>query len=231
MNDSMRFYKSFYEAVKDLSPEIRVEIYDAIFEYGLNGKTIELSPIANAIFHLIKLQIDANNIKRANGKQGGRPKKETKQKAKKTKDKPKDNLNKTELKPSNNQNKPDHNQDVIKEKPNESTTLQKESINYQEIIDMYNNTCVSLPKVTILSDERKKTIKARLKQYSINDFQTLFYKAEDSDFLKGKAGGNWSANFDWLLNAKNIVKVLDGNYDNKINQRSRENILNKWMNA
>lgn len=93
----------------------------------------------------------------------------------------------------------------------------KENINYQQIADMYNDTCASFPKLTSISDSRKKAIRARLKTYSIADFATLFQKAENSDFLKGKNNRDWSATFDWLIKDSNMAKVLDGNYDNKNN--------------
>ena len=88
-------------------------------------------------------------------------------------------------------------------------------INYQQIADMYNDTCVSFPRLTKLSDSRKKAIKARLNTYSINDFKRLFEKAEASSFLKGKSDRNWMASFDWLIKDANMAKVLDGNYDDK----------------
>lgn len=91
----------------------------------------------------------------------------------------------------------------------------REDVDYQLIADMYNDTCVSFPRLTTLSDARKKAIKARLKTYSVEDFQRLFDKAEDSNFLKGGNDRNWSATFDWLIKDTNMAKVLDGNYDNK----------------
>jgi hypothetical protein len=91
----------------------------------------------------------------------------------------------------------------------------REEIDYQLIADMYNDTCVSFPRLTTLSDARKKAIKARLKVYSVEDFQRLFDKAEGSTFLKGGNDRNWSATFDWLIKDTNMAKVLDGNYDNK----------------
>lgn len=88
-------------------------------------------------------------------------------------------------------------------------------IDYQQIADMYNDTCVSFPKIKALSDARKKAIKARLQNYTYEDFKTLFAKAEASDFLKGKNNRDWQATFDWLIKDANMAKVLDGNYDNK----------------
>lgn len=90
--------------------------------------------------------------------------------------------------------------------------LGKVSINYQLIADMYNDTCVSFPKVTKLSDQRKKAIKARLKNYTLEDFRKVFEMAEASSFLKGQNKRNWSATFDWLISDGNMAKVLDGNY-------------------
>lgn len=91
----------------------------------------------------------------------------------------------------------------------------KDSVDYQLIADMYNNTCVSFPRLTKLSENRKKAIKARLKIYSVEDFQKLFEMAEGSSFLKGQNNRNWSATFDWLIKDTNMAKVLDGNYTDK----------------
>ena len=95
-------------------------------------------------------------------------------------------------------------------------------IDYQVIADCYNETCVSLQKVKILSDPRKKAIKARLNTYSFEDIKTAFQKAEASDFLKGKNDRNWQANFDWIMKDGNLAKILEGNYDNKGREPRRE---------
>ena len=91
----------------------------------------------------------------------------------------------------------------------------RDNIDYQQIADMYNNTCVSFPRLTKLSENRKKAIKARLKIYSVEDFQKLFEMAEGSSFLKGQNNRNWSATFDWLIKDTNMAKVLDGNYTDR----------------
>lgn len=96
----------------------------------------------------------------------------------------------------------------------------KKEIDYQLIADMYNDTCVSFPRLTKLSDKRKKAIKARFNQgYSMQDFKRLFEMAEGSSFLKGGNNRSWSASFDWLIADANIAKVLDGNYQDKQNKR------------
>ena len=85
----------------------------------------------------------------------------------------------------------------------------------QAIVDLFNELCPSLSKVTVLSTCREKAITARLKEFTIEQFTTVFKKAEASKFLTGRNGKAWRANFDWLINASNFVKVLDGNYDDR----------------
>lgn len=90
----------------------------------------------------------------------------------------------------------------------------KDNTDYSSVVDLYNQLCPSYPRLKSLSEARKKAIKARLKQYTLEDFETLFTKAEASKFLKGGNDRNWSATFDWLIKDSNMAKVLDGNYDN-----------------
>jgi hypothetical protein len=86
---------------------------------------------------------------------------------------------------------------------------------YIYIKDIYNEICVSFPRLTVLSARRKQAIRARLNTYTVEQIKEVFERAEASDFLKGKNNRNWQANFDWLINDTNMAKVLDGNYENK----------------
>lgn len=85
--DSILFYRSFYDSLKELPRKQRLEAYEVIFEYGLNGIEPSCNGVVSALFALIRPQIDANNKKYINGqkgaehgKKGGRPKKETRKK-------------------------------------------------------------------------------------------------------------------------------------------------------
>lgn len=86
---------------------------------------------------------------------------------------------------------------------------------YSEIVNLFHEICVSYPRIVKVSENRKKAIKARSNNYSIDEFKKLFIMAEESNFLKGQNERNWSANFDWLLKDSNMAKVLEGNYKNK----------------
>ncbi len=80
MKDSFVFYASFYEAISNLPGDTQLEVYNAICKYALLGEPPELSPIAKAMFTVMRPVMDAASARYeasvANGKKGGRPKKE-----------------------------------------------------------------------------------------------------------------------------------------------------------
>ena len=98
MRDSFVFYRSFFEAIKQLDADDRLEIYDAICDYALNQNETKMKPVGSAIFALIKPLIDANNKRYSNGKKGGRP----------TKKKPTKNQTETKTEPNVNVNDNDN---------------------------------------------------------------------------------------------------------------------------
>ena len=54
---------------------------------------------------------------------------------------------------------------------------EKEKIQYYVVVDDYNRICANLPKVTALSDARKKAIKARINKYGCDGVMKAFRKA------------------------------------------------------
>ena len=74
--ESFIFYRSFYEAIKCMPPDVQAEIYPALCEYALFGRLPKnLSDVAKGMFTLIKPNIDVNTARFENGKKGGRKKK------------------------------------------------------------------------------------------------------------------------------------------------------------
>ena len=70
--DGFLFYRSYYEAIKNLPESDRLSAYEAIFEYALNGTELELVGTPAAIFILVKPTLDTSRRKAANGKAGGK---------------------------------------------------------------------------------------------------------------------------------------------------------------
>lgn len=90
----------------------------------------------------------------------------------------------------------------------------KQRINYEDIMSLFNSICVSLPKIRNLTDLRKQKIRKASKELN-GDFESFFKRIENSDFLTGK-NGNWNGcNFDWVFKPQNLIKIIEGNYDNK----------------
>ena len=121
---------------------------------------------------------------------------------------------------TNNNERKRIDKDIDKDKDKEIDKDKRTS--YQQIADMYNEICISFPRLRVLSERREKAIRARLKKYSLDDFREMFQKAEASGFLKGENDRNWMATFDWLIMDSNMAKVLDGNYDDRGRSNGRD---------
>ena len=95
---------------------------------------------------------------------------------------------------------------------------------FATIRELFNSVCGSYPRLVKMSEKRKKAVRARLRTgYTLEDFKTLFEKAEASDFLKGKNDRNWNADFDWLIYDSNMAKTLEGKYDTKTLGKEQKN--------
>ncbi len=105
--------------------------------------------------------------------------------------------------------------------PEAAATPQQEEIeriSYAKVQKLYNDLCLKMAKCTVMSEARKKAIKARFGSgYKLEDFERLFTLAAQSSFLNGGNKRNFMANFDWLIRDANMAKVLDGNYADRPN--------------
>lgn len=86
--------------------------------------------------------------------------------------------------------------------------------NYQSVVDLFNSICISLPKIQKLTESRKKQIKNADKQLN-GDFENFFKQIEQSDFLTGRSGSWTGCCFDWILKPTNLIKIVEGNYNNR----------------
>ncbi len=91
---------------------------------------------------------------------------------------------------------------------------------YQQIADAYNEVFPHLPQVVKVSQKRKSHISASINEFkkdfgfdNPDNWKSLFYHAAKSDYLMGKVNG-WSMNFDFVINKTNLLKIIEGNYDN-----------------
>lgn len=236
---TFQFFRSFYDAAKNIPDKaMQADFLMAICEYALNGKEPEGSGIINALFALVKPNLDISRKRAQAGRKGGEAN-NSKHEAENNHEEAPENQNKAnESKLEANGSKmQNHASDGegdkgrgIKEGEEEYIITSptspdgevsphhadnREKIPYAAIRDAYNEICQSFPKCNALSDKRKAAIRARIHSggYTFADFQRLFRKAEASAFLRGENKKNWRATFDWMLEDANMAKVLDGNYD------------------
>ena len=243
---SFVLYFDYRKHLEFLTDEECGKLFKALLDYGETKKPPELEGAARMAFSFIACQMDRDAEKYAetcrkrseSGKKGGRPKKaEAEEKANKANG---FSEKQTEAKKADNENDHDndHDNDTDTEEDNKLSSgtpyiPQGETPNgvpaaeatpYKAIVDLYHEICKSYPRLKKVSDNRKKAIAARWKEYDhdLDTFRSLFMFAEESSFLKGKNKRNWAADFNWLMNSENMAKVLEGNYADKTGSGRRE---------
>lgn len=92
--------------------------------------------------------------------------------------------------------------------------VERDPVPYKQIVDMWNEICVSYGRVRAYSGKRKNAISARWNEFKDLDvFRQAFENAENSAFMKGHNNRNWQANFDWVMCPTNFQKVLENRYE------------------
>lgn len=111
----------------------------------------------------------------------------------------------------NSENDNNNSQRKVKE------SKEKKSNIYSSILDEFNRICSTLPKPQSVNENRRKAIKRTEELLNNNglSFTDLFTKVNVSDFLSGRDGKWTGCNFDWILKSSNLIKIIEGNYDNK----------------
>lgn len=190
-----------------LTDEDAGKLFKSLFPYGRKKikPNFEESPALAMAFDILSMAIDRDNDKYVKRCEKNRENIE-----KRWKNKPKQSNTNVYGSNQSNTNYTDMDKDRDMDRD-----MDMDSINYQQIADMYNDICISFPRMMKLSDSRKKAIRARMKTYSVDDFRKMFELAESSSFLKGQNDRDWSANFDWMVKDANMAKILDGNYQDK----------------
>lgn len=123
------------------------------------------------------------------------------------------NVRSTDVQPTNNQQPITNNQDNKSSKEDMSSDDDAVSIN--EVIEAWNDLAEArgLSKIVKVTDARRKQIQARLKEYEPDDWSKALTAIYNSKFLCGENERGWKADFDFLLQPKSFVKLVEGAYD------------------
>jgi len=92
-------------------------------------------------------------------------------------------------------------------------------IDYEYIIENYHFLCPKMRKVISLNDTRKGYISARFGEYGMEKIIEVLRLAGESSFLNGVNDKAWKADFEWIMRPNNFLKILEGKYANKVQQK------------
>lgn len=87
---------------------------------------------------------------------------------------------------------------------------------HQKIVLIFHENCPGLPRVIKLTDKRTSRLQSCWKdkgRQSMEWWAMYFQRVRGSPFLNGENDRGWKADFEWLTNESNLVKVLEGKYD------------------
>lgn len=120
----------------------------------------------------------------------------------------------------------------IKEKNKEKEIVSKDTIrstDVQRVVDAWND--IGITQITGIKPDtqRYKLLKARLREYSLEQILQAIGNVKDSAFLRGHNGKGWEIKFDWFVKPNNFIKVLEGNYNGR-GMQSAGNVWEEWSN-
>lgn len=89
-----------------------------------------------------------------------------------------------------------------------------DGLTVDEVVEAWNLTAErhGLPVVRKMTDERRKRVKARIREHSLEDFQQALRHLGESPFLLGQGRGGWKADFDFFTQKSSFLKLLEGSY-------------------
>jgi len=88
------------------------------------------------------------------------------------------------------------------------------------LVDIWNDNCGQLSKVKGLSDKRNKLCNARLKDNPSADYwSSVIQEISQNSFCLGHNDRGWKANFDWFLKPETHLKVMEGQYRSKSDEK------------
>lgn len=109
-----------------------------------------------------------------------------------------------------------------KESTTSTTTLKANDID--QIIEEWNKLDLQNLQAINSNTNRYTMLKARIREYSLDEVMQAIRSIKDSSFLQGQNNRNWTITFDWLVRPNNFLKVLEGNYiDKEVSSSGRNN--------
>lgn len=115
---------------------------------------------------------------------------------------------------------PDINTDIRTDDNNTVSNDTVRQTDVQRCVEAWNllSDCGIKPVKRITGgSKRYDSLKARIREYGVEEVLNAIDKIRCSKFLQGKSSGrqHWMITFDWFVLPSNFPKVLEGNYDDE----------------
>ena len=234
MQDKIILFTSYWQSIKDLPDEQLGKLMRAVFTYQESGEALPLDGILEMAFRFIRQQLDTNERQYKEKCEKNREAIRKRWKKKntdvyeriQTNNKDTNEYERKKVIPNNNNKNNNNNnvsKDTIKEEEQSSSMSGspdpegKSDINFDELKKYFNEKMEGqlIPKIVTLSDRRKKSVRARVRESGKDAVKVVIDKSAASDFMNGKNSKGWVANFDWIFCPSGFEKILNGNYDNR----------------
>ena len=92
----------------------------------------------------------------------------------------------------------------------------------EPIVKKWNSLGLQEIKAINAGTNRYKLLNARIKEFGIDKVLETIESINRSSFLKGQNNRGWVITFDWLIKPNNFVKVMEGNYIDKVAEQQAE---------
>lgn len=102
---------------------------------------------------------------------------------------------------------------------------QSVSLDVKEVAEAWNdlqNLGIKRVSKMITSSIRYKSLSARIREHGKETVLKAIENIKASNFLQGMNDKGWVITFDWFVKPNNFVKVLDGNYSNRVTREQEK---------
>ncbi len=112
---------------------------------------------------------------------------------------------------------PSQSQSQEEESPNGDVSVEPtpKPLTKREVIDAWQDRMVpqGFPAIRKITGQRDRQLAARLRDSTLDEWLQAMAALERSAFCRGENDRGWRADFDFLLQPKSFVKLLEGAYD------------------
>jgi hypothetical protein len=107
-----------------------------------------------------------------------------------------------------------------KEKEKEKEKGENKDMSLSPLFQLWNDV-MQEPKELVLNENEIKICEQRLIEKPLEEWREIFLKIKSTPFLCGQNNSGWRASLSWIVkDSINCMKVMNGNYDSKINSTS-----------